>query len=359
MLMHSAHVRNPEDTVDPSTPDEALRRLLDDGQRRADAVGAEHARLWRSLVEATEGGKRFRPALVTAAHEALHGTDHDAAAVVGAAVELLHTAFVIHDDVIDGDDVRRGRLNVSGVFTEVAHAAGAAGADAGHFGRTAAILAGDLAIAGAIRAVATSPAATPTIHRLLDLFDHALHCTAAGELSDVRLALGVSSASLTEVLTMEEQKTSAYSFALPLQAGAILAGAGDDVVERLGEAGRMIGIAFQLADDVLGMFGDPAVTGKTAIGDLREGKQTPLLTHARTTPSWDLIAPHVGRRDVTEEDAAEVRNLVVEAGSRRFVEELASDYVAAALRTLDELGLPATFLAAVSTLTADVSRRAA
>ena len=91
----------------PPTTDEALRTLLDDGRRRAAEVGEEHARLWEALAAATEGGKRFRPALVTASHDALGGTRRDAAAGVGAAVELLHTAFVIHDDVIDGDDVRR------------------------------------------------------------------------------------------------------------------------------------------------------------------------------------------------------------------------------------------------------------
>ncbi|WP_418606109.1 polyprenyl synthetase family protein [Georgenia sp. SUBG003] len=88
-------------------------------------LGGPHARLWDALTAATEGGKRFRPALVVAAHDVLGGGLPGPAARVGAAVELLHTAFVIHDDVIDGDDTRRGRPNVSGTFAAAASAAGA------------------------------------------------------------------------------------------------------------------------------------------------------------------------------------------------------------------------------------------
>src|SRR5688500_7540841 len=130
--------------------DAALRRLLDDGRARAAQVDPHHALLWDALVAATEGGKRFRPALVTSTHEALGGTHPDAAAEVGAAVELLHTAFVIHDDVIDDDHVRRGRPNVSGTFRTRAQALGATD-DGAAYGLTAAILAGDLALAAAVR----------------------------------------------------------------------------------------------------------------------------------------------------------------------------------------------------------------
>src|SRR4051812_46590136 len=185
-------------------------------------------------MAATEGGKRFRPALVTAAHGALGGTRPAAAAEVGAAVELLHTAFVIHDDVIDGDEMRRGRLNVSGTFHAQALTDGADPEDAAAYGRTAGILAGDLALAAAVRAVATCGAPRDVVDRLLDLFDAALHTTAAGELADVRLSLGLETCSLEECLAMEEQKTSAYSFSLPLQAGALLAGAGEATVTGLG-----------------------------------------------------------------------------------------------------------------------------
>lgn len=332
----------------PPTTDEALQRLLDEGRRRATATGEQHAQLWDALSAATEGGKRFRPALLVGAHDALGGACAEAAAEVGAAVELLHTAFVIHDDVIDGDDVRRGRLNVSGTFHAHALAAGAPPEDAAHFGRTAAILAGDLALTAAIRAVATCGASPVVVDRLLDLFDAALHATASGELADVRLSLDLTTASLPESLTMEEQKTSAYSFALPLQAGAVLAGADESTVARLGEAGRAMGVAFQLVDDLIGVFGDPTRTGKTATGDLRTRKQTPLLTHARSTPEWPRIRSYVGR-ELTDEELGEARRLLTAAGSRGFVEQLAESHLDAARAVLDQLDVAVDLLDALIT----------
>ena len=328
--------------------DEALRRLLDAGLARAAAIDPEHTRLWEALCAATEGGKRFRPALVIATHDALGGTCAAAAVEVGAAVELLHTAFVIHDDVIDGDHVRRGRLNVSGTFRAHAQAAGASAGDAEAYGVAAAILAGDLALAAAVRSVATCGATTDVVRRLLDLLDAALHTTAAGELADVRLSLDPAPTSLAESLAMEEQKTSAYSFALPLQAGAVLAAAGDATTRRLGEAGRRLGVAFQLVDDLIGVFGDPAHSGKSSTSDLRTSKQTPLLVHAASTQEWARLRPYVGR-DLDDEELEEARRLLVASGSRRFVEELADQQLSAARSIVEEIGIPSDLLAALTT----------
>ncbi|CAA9373619.1 MAG: Geranylgeranyl diphosphate synthase [uncultured Nocardioidaceae bacterium] len=328
------------------TTDHALERLLDAGRARAAATDLEHARLWEALAAATEGGKRFRPALVTAAHDAFGGTCAAAAMEVGAAVELLHTAFVIHDDVIDGDDLRRGRLNVSGTYHAQALAEGASPDEARELGRTAGILAGDLALAASIRAVATCGAATDVVHRLLDLFDAALHTTASGELADVRLSLDLATASLPESLTMEEQKTGAYSFALPMQAGAVLAGADDGTVRQLGEAGLMLGIAFQLVDDLLGVFGDPDQTGKSATSDLRTRKQTPLLAHARSASEWDELRRYVGR-ELTADELTEARRLLTVSGSRRFVEELAESHLRGARAILEQLGISADLVSAL------------
>ncbi|MDO5711629.1 MAG: polyprenyl synthetase family protein [Micrococcales bacterium] len=332
----------------PSTTDVALSRLLAEGRARAAATDPEHAELWEALADASEGGKRFRPALVTATHDALGGNLSAAVVQVGAAVELLHTAFVIHDDVIDRDDLRRGRLNVSGTFRARARAAGATPDGADDYARTAGILAGDLALAAAIRTVATCGASTPVVGRLLDLFDGALHTTAAGELADVRLSLGVDIASVPQSLAMAADKTSAYSFSLPLQAGAVLAGADESLVDRLGQAGRALGIAFQLIDDLIGVFGDPLRTGKSATSDLRACKQTPLLAHARSTLEWTHISAYLGR-DLTEDELTKARSLLTTSGSRQFVEDLSDAHLCAANAVVEELGIPLDCLAGLTT----------
>ncbi len=330
------------------TADEALGRLLDEGRHRAAAIDPDHVRLWEALASAAEGGKRFRPALLRSAHDALGGALAREASEVGAALELMHTALVIHDDVIDGDDVRRGRPNVSGTFHARALADGADETDAANYGRTAAILAGDLALTTAVRAVATCGAPVDVVGRLLDLFDEALHTTAAGELADVRLTLDLAPASLAESVAMEANKTGAYSFALPLQSGAVLAGADETTISRLGEAGTVLGVAFQLVDDLIGVFGDTALSGKSSTGDLRTRKQTPLLVHARSTPEWEQIRLHLGR-EIDDAELAEVRRLLTTSGSRRFVEELAEAQIASARAVFDGLGLSLDFLDAMTT----------
>lgn len=339
--------------------DRVLREILASGAARSAALGFGYRRLWETLASATEGGKRLRPALFGAAYEAWGGTDAASAAAVGAAIELLHTAFVVHDDVIDGDDTRRGRPNVSGAHAQQARAVGVDDGRAESYGVAAGILAGDLALTAALRALATCPAPRPTVERLLDLFDGALHTTAAGELADVWMSLGVDRPLLEETLSMEERKTGVYSFALPLQAAAVLAGAPHSSIEAAGHVGRLLGISFQLVDDLLGVFGDPNVTGKSCLSDLRFGKQTSLVAHARTTSAWPEIAQYVGRPDLSAEEAGAARAALTACGSRHFVAGLAGEYADGALALADVTGMPRALVSWIAAMITDLMQRAA
>jgi geranylgeranyl diphosphate synthase type II len=175
---------------------------------------------------------------------------------------------------------------------------------------------------------------------LLDVLDHIIFVSAAGELADVAFAVGLNEARLPDVLAMTERKTSAYSFAGPLAAGAILAGAGGDTLAGLDEYGRMLGVAFQLGDDLLGVFGEEDVTGKSVVGDLRQGKETSLIAYARRTPQWHRIEPWFGRRDLGAADAHRVAALLQECGARGFVEHLVRQHVDAALLALQTPAFP-------------------
>lgn len=285
----------------------------------------EHDRaLWQALREQTEGGKRFRPALLTGLYAALGGTDHEVAALVGDAVELLHTAFVIHDDVIDGDSVRRGRHNIGGTFTQRATAAGSGPDRAGHYGEAAGILAGDLALAGAVREIALCGARPEAVVRLLDLLEDVLHRSAAGELADVRVSL-TGDATVADALDIAGWKTAAYSFQLPMQAAAILADADGEVVRAMAQVGEALGIAFQLRDDLDGVFAPIEETGKDPLCDLREGKCTALIVAARSTRLWEQLETYVGDPDLTAEGAEHARDLLVLSGARHAVETLICD----------------------------------
>ncbi|MXG91800.1 polyprenyl synthetase family protein [Nocardioides flavescens] len=326
----------------PAAEDDPFQDLL--GARTLGQCGTEGVALHAALRHAVVGGKRFRPWLVGLTHDSCAGTRPEAVAAVGAGVELLHTAFVVHDDVIDGDRTRRGRPSVPEGFRVAALGRDVPDERAELYGLAGAVLTGDLALAAAVRAVATAPVPPAVTHRLLDLVDQALAVTAAGELADVRLATHPGHPTLADVLSMEERKTAVYSFALPMQLGAVLADAPDEVVHALGEVGRHLGLAFQLQDDLLGVFGDSASTGKSTVNDLREGKCTALITHARSTAGWLEIEPHWGAVDLDDARAALVRDALERCGSRGFVEDLVTDYVATATDAGAAVGLPAALL---------------
>jgi geranylgeranyl pyrophosphate synthase len=323
---------------------EAVQHRLDaffaDRIGLASAYGDNYRLLWEAARTASRGGKMFRPALVVGVYRDLGGTDDDSALRIATAFELLHTAFLLHDDVIDRDLVRRGVPNLAGSFTADASARGATAAAAQTWGQASAILAGDLLIQAAQGFIARLTVPGHTRDELLDLFDGSIFVSAAGELADVAFSAGVHLPSLADVMAMTEQKTASYSFEAPLKAGAILAGADADTLTILGEFGRLVGVAFQLRDDQLGVFGDAQVTGKSVLNDLRNRKETPLIAHARSTPRWTQIEEALAGLDTSETDAALVRAWLEECGARTFVDSLIDDHVARAESLLDGSSLP-------------------
>jgi len=314
-----------------------LHRFFAAARLRASDYGDHYVALWDALDQASRGGKRVRPALVLAAYDGFGGTDHALSTPVAVSFELLHTAFLIHDDVIDGDLSRRGMANISGRFTARALEYGARTPQAEAWASTAAILAGDLALSEAHRALALLPVDTEMRGRLLGLLDRAVFVSAAGELADVTNTVSRVPLTIDQVITTLEHKTAIYSFEAPLQAGAVLAGAPEEAIDALGLFGRLIGVAFQLTDDLLGVFGDPETTGKSVLADLREGKQTALIAHASATDQWPLIAPFLGKHDLTEAEADQVRNHLRDCGAPETADALAREY---ASRAVDALEIP-------------------
>jgi geranylgeranyl diphosphate synthase type II len=298
---------------------------------RAEVMGEEYVKLWRTLESNTAGGKRFRPRMVMAAYDGLGGEDVRAAAHVGAAFELLHTALIVHDDVIDRD---------SGAYRDIATTQGLPQPLAEHRGMSAAVIAGDLALVNAYRLIDASGVRDLTRAHLLEILDDAVFASAAGELIDVEFSLTAEVPSVEEILRMERLKTAVYSFEAPLQAGAVLAGAGPAVVTALGDFGRDIGIAYQVVDDVLGVFGDEQETGKTNLGDLREGKRTVLIAHAVRSSEWHEISALVGKDALSRGEAALVRSVLESSGARAYAEGVARDLAVAAVARLDDPAVP-------------------
>ncbi|KQR54355.1 geranylgeranyl pyrophosphate synthase [Leifsonia sp. Leaf336] len=325
--------------------------LLARREAEAGDHGDGYRRLWQSVTESARGGKRLRPRLVLTSYHGMNGAGSRSDAVQTAlAFELLHTAFLLHDDVIDGDTVRRGRPNVAGEFSADALFRGTDAPRARLWGQSAAILAGDLLLHAATQRAARLTASEPVRSLILDLLDRAVFVTAAGELADVGLATGLSDSGIDDVLAMTEAKTAVYTVAAPLAAGAALAGADQDVLDLLADYGRLVGTAFQLGDDLLGVFGEETVTGKSASSDLREGKQTSLIAFARGTTEWPAIEPLLGRPDLSAADAARVVASLELCGARAFVERLLAEHVSTAIEALESPLIPAELAATLTRL---------
>ncbi len=335
----------------------ALGRFFEDSKSRAARISPGYHGLWETLERSTAGGKRFRPRLVMSAYQLLGGSDIANAADLGAAFELLHTALIVHDDVIDRDFVRRGIPNVSGRYRMIAEKAGMPSEGARHVGFSAGVIAGDLALSNAHRLLARVEAPSMVRLRLGEILDEAVFASAAGEFLDIETSLDATVPPLEDIVHMARLKTSVYSFEGPLQAGAVLAGASEEVITRLGDFGRDVGIAYQVADDILGVFGNETRTGKTNWGDLREGKRTALMSFVSTRPEWDSISSLVGNPGMSAAEADYVRRILMDTGAKDYSEGLAADYAARARLHLDSDAVPSALRAALEPVVSAVVDR--
>ena len=321
---------------------------------RQSARAARHSprfvTLWAHMREAAAGGKRLRPRLVALAGLHLgHGAPIRPLVEVATAIELLHTALLLHDDVIDGDVERRGVQNLVGAHAATARRAGVPSTAADRWGQSAAILAGDLLIAAALRLTADLDLGADRRERLVDLLDESIFRAAAGELADVAFAAGLDAPSAADIRRMMADKTAHYSVELPLRAGAVLAGASRDEESRLAEIGRSLGIVFQMRDDLLGVFGAVAETGKSASNDLREGKETMLVALARGTSAWARAEHWFGREDLDEAGADLLREALERSGARDRFEAALREERDAVLERIRGAALPDALAEALAT----------
>jgi geranylgeranyl diphosphate synthase, type I len=321
--------------------------LLDaelDRWRAIDPDLEEPLRALRDLILA--GGKRLRPAFCHWAFVGAGGDPADPLVVdVGAAVELLHTFALVHDDVMDGSDRRRGGPAIHRRFMSRHDDRGWRG-EARRYGEGAAILVGDFAFVYADMLMANAPEVARPV------FDELRLELCVGQFMDLE---GTASGSRDSVRAerIERYKSGKYTVERPLQLGAALAGRLDDLAAPLSAFGVPLGEAFQLRDDLLGVFGDAAVTGKPVGDDLREGKLTPLVAvaAARATDRQARLLQRLGRADLDPADIAALQAVLVESGARdeveRMIERLAAEAMAAlghvpiedeARAALEELG---------------------
>ncbi len=282
--MSTAHDRDLDLDQIPDVVRERLTRFLDARAADVAAIGGpvtEALTYLRDFV--LNGGKRIRPLYVWAGFVAAQGPERsseDINAVLDAAasLEFIQACALIHDDIIDSSDTRRGAPTVHRAV-EAMHGDTGLEGDAAHFGEAVAILAGDMALVWAEDMLQDSGLSAEALARARDAWRGMRTEVIGGQLLDIYLEAQASE-SLELANSVNRFKTAAYTIERPLHLGASLAGGNPELIDALRSYGRDIGIAFQLRDDLLGVFGDPEVTGKPAGDDIREGKRTVLLALA-------------------------------------------------------------------------------
>lgn len=326
--------------------DGVLRATLDAERERLRDVSPDAETLADSLDAMLSGGKRLRAALCYWSWRA-HGGDGEpgrsAALTVGAALELFQAAALFHDDVMDASATRRG-LPAAHVVHTARHREHGWSGDAARYGESVAILLGDLALVLAGRALgrATAHLDRATTDLVRDLFDDMELAVTTGQFLDVHaqaVAWGADPAADEErARTVIRAKTARYSVEHPLLLGAALAGADAGALAAASSYGLPLGEAFQLRDDLLGVFGDPARTGKPAGDDLREGKRTVLVARALASASDDdreLVQSALGRTDLTAGEVDRVRESLVRSGAVAAIESLIDELADGALASLE------------------------
>ncbi|MGH2731565.1 MAG: polyprenyl synthetase family protein [Actinomycetota bacterium] len=302
-----------------------INRVLEDflsAQRGSlSAADPEAVRLLDEVVATVAaGGGRIRPIFCYWGYRAGGGAHGGEILAAASSLELLHTFAIIHDDVIDAAALRRGKPSTSRRLAGEARRSGRGG-DPQRFGPAAAILAGDLAFVLSDRLLADSGFAPPALARASRPLGEMRVQAIAGEYLDL-LYGGTRPRNLEMTHRIARLKTASYSVEGPLLIGAVLAGGANtkEIERALSRYGSALGEAYQLRDDVLGLFGDPNVTGKDVEGDLRAGKPTVLIAEAlrrAACPEREAITKHWGNPEAGTEEIEVLRAAVRFSGGLR------------------------------------------
>ncbi len=309
--------------------------------RRTDSayIGSDYDGLIAGLEEfVLSGGKRLRPVFAYWGWRAVATKEADAQVMLlFSALELLHASALVHDDVIDGSATRRGRPTTHVKFTAL-HRNRRWRGSPDRFGMSAAVLLGDLALAWADDIVAGVDLPSDARRRVRQVWADIRTELLGGQYLDI-VAEASGAESVSAAMTVNAFKTASYTVSRPLQLGVAAAADRPDVQELFHQVGTDLGVAFQLRDDVLGVFGDPAVTGKPAGDDLRSGKRTVLLAEAmESADKSDPVAANMLRTsigtDLTDAQVRDVCGAIEAVGALAAVEDQIERLTRRALATL-------------------------
>ncbi len=312
--------------------DKEISKILDEWEKEVGKISPKLIPLAQAFIKACSGGKRIRGTLVRLGYEmtqthlpgevtGVTASSHLEGGIlkVGAAYEIFHTSILVHDDIMDESPIRRGKPTLFKAL----------GGD--HRGTSLAITLADLGFFLAIKIISESKFPNKEKNEALRLFSKTVVNTTVGQILDIQKE---------DPILTSRLKTAQYTICGPLALGAILAGADKKLLGLLGLFGENLGMAFQIHDDILGVFGDEKKVGKSVTSDIDEGKNTLLITYALEHTDLnqkEILNKYYGKGKLSKSGLLEIRKIFKECGSLRFSRQKEVEYVEEAKKVIPKI----------------------
>ena len=313
--------------------EEELNSILGDWKLKVGKVSSKLVKFTDFFIDASQGGKRLRGVLVKLGYEmgsnpsTLQDFNTDILKPA-AAFEIFQTAILAHDDVIDLSPIRRGKPTIFKAL----------GGD--HYAISQTISIGDIGLFLAAKLICDSNFADDKKNKALSFFLKNVMDTGLGEILDVELPRLKETPKEGDIITIFKLKTAYYTIIGPLTLGAILAGAPKTLLDQIYDFGLNLGIAFQIQDDILGVFGDEEITGKSVTSDIEEGKNTLLMSFAlqnADVKQKQMLKKYYGNGKIDQEVLEVIRRVFIESGALEYSRQQANQYVKIAKRVIPQI----------------------
>lgn len=309
--------------------DKRLEAFFAERINKAASINSDYKKLLEASAKVSlRSGKRLRPILAILGYQITGGTDTNKIINAAMSLEIFHNYLLIHDDIMDRDDFRHGGLNVAGIYTKQLSKIMNPD-EASHHAMSFAINAGDILCGLCYEALLQSNFEPELTTKAISLLNETTFTVASGQQLDI-IASYSKNMPLNKLISIAKLKTADYSIIMPLQFGATLAIAHPKKLDAMKGYGESVGIAFQLIDDVLGMFGEKKTIGKPGISDLREGKQTVLMYYGMQFASVEdrkILQSSFGNQSASTSDLVKVRNILEHSGAKAKVTMMAQEYI--------------------------------
>jgi len=321
--------------------DPAIKGYLEKELKASKKVDPRSTELLTEIIRMIDaGGKRFRPAAMYYTYRALGGSDKKKIMQACMSIELLHTFAVIHDDIIDKSDTRRGSPTVHKSLENKYKKLGMR--DHKHLANSTALIVGDLAFTLSEKSLNDSGFSNDLIIKAQEVLSFTKSSTIFGEHLDMITGAQSDIPKQKVVEKILENKTAVYTFECPIALGAILAGATKTETKILKKVGNLLGKAFQIQDDILGVFADEKVLGKSVTSDLEEGKKTILISYAfklANRAQKKILNRVLGKEGITIKMLNQVRDILRDTGSLNYSRNLAFKYIRRAKKLIKTTSL--------------------